>query len=166
MNRVVCLDSLGYVDSPRTDAYPTAQLRFRLDKGAVLPTKAHRGDAGYDLAALGDWDFTSDQTVLVDTGVHVAIPDGYVGLVFERSSLHRRGFSLQNKVGVIDGSYRGSIGLPLRWHQTEANRAGVIEDGQRIAQLVVVPCLDLEPVAVSMLPGTERGDGGFGSTGA
>lgn len=161
MNSKVITTSLGYIGPEHC-----GQLRFRLDKGAVLPTKAHHGDAGYDLAALGDWDFTSSQTVMVDTGVHVAIPDGYVGLVFERSSLHKLGFSLQNKAGVIDCSYRGSIKLPLRWHPTEANGSGVIEDGQRVAQLVVVPCLDLEPIAVAELPDTERGEGGFGSTGA
>lgn len=147
------------------DFSPKKQLRFKLDKGALLPTKAHSGDAGYDLAALGDWDFTSNQTVLVDTGVHVAIPDGYVGLVLERSSLHRLGFSLQNKVGVIDSPYRGSIKLPVKWHPTEGNVGGSISDGQRIAQLVVVPCLDYEAIAVAELPDTERGEGGFGSTG-
>lgn len=152
--------NLGY-----NDPKPRKQLRFTLDKGADLPTKAHPGDAGYDLAVLGDQKFTSDAVRMVDTGVHVAIPDGYVGLVIERSSLHKHGFALVNSVGVIDSSYRGSIKLPLRWQPLSANRPGVIRDGERVAQLVVVPCLDWEPISVAELPGTERGDGGFGSSG-
>lgn len=152
------------------------QLRFMLERGATLPTRATDGSAGYDLAAMGRHDLSETMRAMVDTGVHVEVPDGYVGLVFERSSLCRRGFSLMNKVAVIDSDYRGSLTLPLTWSDSyikthdsldeDMCEIGVIDAGERIAQLVVVPCLTAEPVAVAALSETGRGDGGFGSTGA
>ena len=121
------------------------------------------GDAGMDLCVKED--VVLRGAGLIGTGVRVAIPEGFVGLVFERSSTHKMGVSLQNKVGVIDPSYRGEIKLALRVNELLSGHVKLAA-GTRLAQLVVVPCV--MPMAfefVEELDVTERGEGGFGSTG-
>lgn len=139
-----------------------AKINVQLDDGAHMPYQGSDGAAGYDLFTKDTCRINFAETTMVDTGVHVQIPAGWVGLVFERSSLHKRGLSLANKVGVIDSDYRGSIKLPLK------NDTGMtigIMGGERLAQLVLVPCMNPELFEVDELPETDRGDGGFGSTG-
>jgi dUTP pyrophosphatase len=101
---------------------------------------------------------------MLGTGIAVEIPTGNVGLVFIRSSVGKSGVSLANSVGVIDSDYRGEIKLLLVY--TAGNGGHYIRKGQAIAQLVVIPVLPVELVQVDALSPTERGDGGFGSTGA
>lgn len=124
--------------------------------------RATDGSAGFDLRVNEDVVFHAGDSRLVGTGTRVAIPDGHVGLVFIRSSMAvKRGLQLQNSVGVIDADYRGEVKVALR----NASEAGTsVIRGERIAQLVVVPFVgDVE--RVDALDGTERGEGGFGSTG-
>lgn len=134
------------------------KLEVTLDKNAIMPYKAHRSDAGFDLYAKED--ITIKHNTLVDTGVHMNIPHGYVGLVFPRSSMSKRNFL--TCTGVIDAGYTGSIGVNLKrprlWHKK-------IQAGERIAQIVIVPLPEFELINVQKLPKTERGVNGFGSTG-
>lgn len=135
--------------------------RFReLDVEFTAPRD---GDAGYDLYALDEHVVLSGDRVLIDTGIHLEIPDGYVGLVKDRSSMAVKG--LHTMGGVIDSAYRGEIKVVL--HNTLAGPY-TVERGQKIAQLVIVPCFTetLQPVdTLEALTATDRGAGGFGSTG-
>ena len=124
---------------------------------------AHEGDAGIDLRAAEDVRVGSPQARLVDLGVQVAVPEGHVGLLILRSSAAKAGYRLANSVGIIDSGYRGPvralIGLPAGTN---------LERGDRICQLVVVPIPRLTVTRVTdpaELGTTERGTGGFGSTG-
>ena len=139
------------------------KLRIKLNQGAVAPIFSTAGSAGLDLSSDSrGYAVQPGQTTMVDTGVAVAIPTGYVGIVTERSSLHKLGVSLQNKVGVIDSDYRGSIKLAL----TTTKELGVeIAPNTRMAQLLIVPFKKVYMEVVDELPSTARGLGGFGSTG-
>lgn len=126
------------------------------------PTQATKGAAGIDLAARESVPVTPDQPNLVGTGISVAIPRGYLGLLIARSSLQKHGIMLANCVGVIDSDYRGEImvavvSLDGFYH--------MVEVGQRIAQLVIVPTPQVTLHHVLGLDDTERGENGFGSTG-
>ncbi len=132
----------------------------RLDASAVLPTRAHADDAGLDLYSLEDADLKPGEGRIVKTGVAVAVPFGHVGLVCDRSSLAKRG--LKTAGGVIDAGYRGELGVVL-WNISGA--AQTVKKGERLAQLLIVPVATPAPVEVSDLGATERGAGGFGSTG-
>ena len=137
----------------------------KLNEKAVVPTYGSEFSAGADLYALSDEPITIDagKTVLVHTGIAMEIPTGYVGLVFARSGLaSKKGLAPANKVGVIDSDYRGEIMVALHNHSTQAQ---TIADGERIAQLVITPFLKVEYTETSDLTDTERGSGGFGSTG-
>lgn len=140
------------------------QIRFRLDRGAVLPTRATDGSAGYDLCikdevALKD---VTPSFAMGHTGVHVEIPSGYVGIVAIRSSVGAKlGVTLSNGVGIIDSDYRGEIGIPM---VNLSGQARTFPAGERVAQIIVVKCITPEPIAVAKLSETDRGDGGFGST--
>lgn len=139
------------------------KLNVKLTDGAPLPTHAKPGDAGIDLTSREAVDLWPGNGATVSTGVAVEIPEGYVGLVFPRSGLAgKHGVTLKNAVGVIDSGYRGEIKAPLL---CVGERAYRIERGERIVQLVVVPCEVLECVEVAELGETERGDGSFGSSG-
>lgn len=140
-------------------------LVHRIDEELPLPTYAHAGDAGLDLRARETVTLKPGERAVVPTGVAVAIPDGHVGLVHPRSGLAaRHGVTLVNAPGTIDAGYRGEIKAILA--NTDAREPVVLERGARIAQLVVQRVETVEVVAVAALPPTERGDGGFGSTGA
>ena len=137
-----------------------------LDPRAKLPTYGSPDAAGADLYALTDGPvaIVPGQTVLIHTGLALAIPKGYVGLIFARSGLAtKEGLAPANKVGVIDADYRGELMVPLHNH-SEAYR--FVEDGERIAQLVIVPYLTAQFTSADDLDNTERGSGGFGSTGS
>lgn len=150
-------------------------LRFkRLHEDAVLPTYAHKGDAGMDLYAVEPADVLSGQVAVVPTGLAVEIPDGFVGLVHPRSGLaFKEGVTVVNAPGTIDAEFRGEIKVALTnlksnigplspyWtpHRVKINK------GDRIAQLVIQRVERTSPVFVDELTDTDRGEGGFGSTG-
>jgi dUTP pyrophosphatase len=136
----------------------------RLDPGLPLPERAHPGDAGADLFAAEDVELAPGQRAVVPTAVAIALPDGYAAFVHPRSGLAARyGVTIVNAPGTVDAGYRGEIRVTLL--NTDADRPVRFQRGDRIAQLVVqrVEC----PVfhEVESLPGSARGDGGFGSTG-
>ena len=136
----------------------------RSDPAVALPAYAREGDAGLDLAAVATVTLEPGGRELVPTGLRVAIPDGYAGLVMPRSGLAlRSGVTVLNAPGLIDSGYRGEVGVLLVNHGA---RPVVIERSDRIAQLVIQPVARAEPVEVRELPGSRRGEGGFGSTGA
>lgn len=136
-----------------------------LDPRAKLPAYGSTDAAGADLYALTDGPVTvaPGQTVLIHTGLALAIPKGYVGLVYARSGLAtKQGLAPANKVGVIDADYRGELMVSLHNHSGESR---TVEDGDRIAQLVIAPYLTAQFTPAEELDGTQRGAGGFGSTG-
>lgn len=135
---------------------------IRIPFKGVAPVFSSAEAAGADLTADGSALLRPGQTVLVGTGTRVAIPEGYVGMLHLRSSLSARGILLAVGCGVIDSDYRGELRVPLV-NVGQQNR--IIAPGDRIAQLVILKLPDVEYVAASMLPGTARGEGGFGSTG-
>ena len=137
----------------------------KLNEKAVVPTYGSQFSAGADLYACIDEKLTIEagQTVLVHTGIAMEIPTGYVGLVFARSGLaSKKGLAPANKVGVIDSDYRGEIMVALHNHGSESRE---IESGERIAQIALVPYLTADFNVVGELSDTDRGTGGFGSTG-
>ena len=137
----------------------------RLDGGLPLPAYAHPGDAGLDLRAAEEVALGPGERALVPTGLAVAIPEGYVGLVHPRSGLAvRHGLGLVNAPGTIDAGYRGEVKVALVNHDRTASVS--LARGERIAQLVVQPVVSAEVVEVDGLPASSsRGEGGFGSTG-
>ena len=142
-----------------------AALRFRLlSPGATLPTRAHEGDAGLDLYAAEPARIGPGERASVGTGVAVALPPGSAGLVVPRSGLAaRHGIALVNAPGVIDAGYRGELRVLLL--NTDPEESFAVAPGDRIAQLLVVRVDLLAPVAVAELDQSERGNGGFGSSG-
>ena len=137
----------------------------KLNENAIIPTYGTYYYAGADLYALLDsaTEIEPHQTTLVHTGISVEIPEGYCGLIFARSGLaSKRGLAPANKVGVIDADYRGEIMVALHNH---SDKAQSIDQGERIAQLAIVPFLKAEFEESDDLSDTLRGAGGFGSTG-
>lgn len=141
----------------------------RIDRVQILitgqpPRYAHPGDAGMDLVATTSLTLLPMQRALVPTGVAIALPQGYVGLVTPRSGLAlRHGISMVNAPGVIDAGYRGEIGVIL-WN-TDSAESFDVATGDRIAQLVVMRVSEATFLSVDSLPGSHRAEGGFGSTG-
>ena len=139
-------------------------LVTRLDPDLPLPAYEHPGDAGLDLRSRVDITLDPGQRALVPTGVAIALPDGFVALVCPRSGLAlRQGVGLVNSPGVVDAGYRGEIGVILVNHDRET--PVLISRGDRIAQLVIERVERARLVEVAELPGSHRGEGGFGSTG-
>lgn len=137
----------------------------KLDERAVMPTYGTQYSAGADLYALLDSqiEIQPHETKFVKTGISIEIPEGYCGLIFARSSLGaKRGLAPANKVGVIDADYRGEIMVTLHNH---SETTAIVEPGERIAQLAIVPFLKAEFEEADELSDTVRGAGGFGSTG-
>ncbi len=135
----------------------------RLRDEAVLPERAYAGDAGLDLAACERHELGAGERAVLGTGLAVAIPEGYAGFVQPRSGLAaRHGISVVNSPGLVDSGYRGEIRVVLL--NTDTTEPFVVEPGMRIAQLVVLPVPELEPVVVEELPESERGVRGFGSS--
>ncbi|MBR5451480.1 MAG: dUTP diphosphatase [Clostridia bacterium] len=138
---------------------------MKLKKDAILPTRGSASAAGYDLYACPDEEETvikSGQTVKVGTGLAFQIPEGYFGAIFARSGLAVKGLRPANCVGVADSDYRGEYIVALH---NDSDADMVVAKGDRIAQLVVMPYLPVEFDEVKDLEKTERGAGGFGSTG-
>jgi dUTP pyrophosphatase len=134
-----------------------------LDPELPLPAPAHPGDAGVDLRARTATDLAPGEWAMIPTGIAVAIPEGYVGLVAPRSGLAaRHAVSVVNGPGVVDAGFRGEIHAVLINHGPEPVHFG---RGDRIAQLVVVPIAEPVFEVVEQLPESTRGEGGFGSSG-
>jgi dUTP pyrophosphatase len=140
-------------------------LRFRrLVPGAVPPSRAHEGDAGYDLHAAEPLTLAPGERAVVGTGIAVAVPEGHAGLVLPRSGLaFKHGIALVNAPGLIDSGYRGELRVLLL--NTDRATPFDVEPGDRIAQLVVVKVEAPELEELELLEETARGSGGFGSTG-
>ncbi len=137
----------------------------RLDAGARLPSRAYPGDAGLDLYALEEAVLEPGARASVRTGIAVEIPDGQAGLVLPRSGLAaRHGIALVNAPGLIDAGYRGEIRVLLL--NTDRRELFTVQSGERIAQLVLVRIETPEVVEVHELALSERGAGGFGSSGS
>jgi dUTP diphosphatase len=136
----------------------------KLKDEALVPTRAHDGDAGVDLYACEAAHLGPGERWSVGTGVAVEVPEGHAGLVLPRSGLARdHGIALVNSPGLIDAGYRGEVrALLLNTDPAETFR---LEAGDRIAQLVIAPVAVAEPVEVESLGESARGDGGFGSSG-
>ena len=138
---------------------------MKLKADAILPTRGSSSAAGYDLYACPDTDevvIKSGQTVKVGTGLAFQIPEGYFGAIFTRSGLAAKGLRPANCVGVADSDYRGEYIVALH---NDSSADMTVAKGDRIAQLVVMPYLSVEFDEVDDLQKTERGTGGFGSTG-
>jgi dUTP pyrophosphatase len=136
----------------------------RLNDEAVLPTRAHDGDAGLDLYACEAAHIGPGERWSVGTGVAVEIPDGHAGLVLPRSGLAKKhGITLVNAPGLIDSGYRGELRVLLL--NTDPADIFRVRPGDRIAQLVISPVVLAEPVETAALAESVRGDGGFGSSG-
>jgi dUTP pyrophosphatase len=144
----------------------TPSLRVKaLRENAALPAYGSAYAAGADLCAcIGEcWIFRPGETKLVPTGLAIEIPAGYAGLIYARSGLaSKRGLAPANKVGVVDADYRGEVMVALHNHSAAAQE---IQPGERVAQLVVAPFLRVDYAWVDVLEDTQRGAGGFGSTG-
>ena len=137
----------------------------KLREGATLPTRGSEKAAGYDLYACLDEDVSiaPGETVKVGTGLSIAVPDGYFGAIFARSGLAtKEGLRPANCVGVADSDYRGEYIVALH---NDSGATRTVTNGERIAQLVVLPFLSVEFEEADALDETERGAGGFGSTG-
>lgn len=138
-------------------------MKIKVNDKNCIPTKAHAVDAGYDLRASRCMSVFPRDTEFIPTGVCVDIPVGYVGLLFPRSSISKTPLRMANSVGVIDSGYKGEIKVPL--FNTDEVEIIDIDKYSRIAQLVIVPCMDFELELTDDLGTSERGTGGFGSTG-
>ena len=139
-------------------------LLVRLDPGVPLPGYALPGDAGADLTAAQDVELGPGERATVGTGIAIALPDGYAGFVHPRSGLAaKHGVTLVNAPGTIDAGYRGEIKVILL--NTDATRSVSLRRGDRIAQLVVQRVEQVSFREVTALPGSARGEDGFGSTG-
>lgn len=162
------------------------QVKFKkLNKKAVIPTKAHPTDAGFDMVAVTKT--VTDKYVEYDTGIATAIPEGYVGLIFANSRVSKYDLDLANAVGIIDSHYRSSI--RFRYKYTTQPSKGILTNktkyfglvknvefieipfhpkefniGDVIGQLIIIPIPDVEFIEVDELDETDRGEGGFGST--
>ena len=138
----------------------------KLNENAVLPSRGSNEAAGYDLYALADQpiEIEPHKTVMVGTGLSLAIPDGYFGGVFARSGMaSKRSLRPANCVGVIDSDYRGELMVPVH---NDSEEKKIIDAKERIAQLIILPYLSVEFDEVEELNETARGESGFGSTGS
>ena len=143
------------------------EVKFkRLSDKAIMPIRAHKGDAGIDVTATQittEINECGQVMIVYHTDLAVEIPEGYVGLLFPRSSISNKSLALTNSVGVIDSIYRGELIAKMR--ATTDVVPSVYKVGERFAQLVIVPILDYDIVESAELTETERGEGSYGSTG-
>ena len=143
----------------------------KLYADSIIPTKAHPSDAGYDLYAHSK-SYDDDGNIVYGSGVAMEIPQGYVGLIFPRSSNAKRDLLLSNSVGVVDSGYRGEICFKFKVFYPHVEHIGFIHNaskdyviGERIGQIIIMPYPEIEFVKVDELSDSERGDGGYGSSG-
>lgn len=139
---------------------PVARLR----DDAILPSQAYEGDAGLDLAACERLELAPGERGIVGTGLAVAVPEGWAGLVLPRSGLAaRHGITVVNSPGLIDAGYRGELKVIML--NTDKHKAFVVEPGMRIAQLILVEAAGVHLVEQEELSTSERGAAGLGSSG-
>jgi len=136
----------------------------KLKENAVYPQYAKEGDAGMDLVAT-DVISETNSSITYGTGLAMEIPDGFVGLVFPRSSIRKYDLTLSNSVGVIDSGYRGELQVTFNKINHHTTRKDDYKIGDRIAQIMILPYPKFIFREVAELSNTERGEGGFGSTG-
>ena len=137
----------------------------KLRANAIIPTYGSASAAGADLYACLEADAVIEpgRTVFIPTGLAMAVPEGFAGLIYARSSMGaKRGLAPANKVGVVDSDYRGEIRVVLLNHSKQPQ---ILEPGERVAQFVITPVLQPQYELVEELTDTDRGAGGFGSTG-
>ena len=147
----------------------------KLHRDAVIPSYAKAGDAGMDMVAISATIAENGEYVEYGTGIAVEIPEGHVGLIFARSSISKTSLILANHVGVVDSGYRGEIKFRFKDTEMRYTYAGVrknfycgetaYEVGDKIGQLVILPYPQIQWSETDELSDTNRGDGGFGSTG-
>lgn len=135
------------------------KMKVKLDPGAIMPTRAHETDAGLDLYAMKSGWILPKWRKVFSTGIHTAIPAGFVGLLTSKSGMMLKGITSR---GTIDSDYRGTIKAILYNHSWLPYH---VKKGQKITQLVIMPIIRPVPDQVDSLETTERGAGGFGSTG-
>lgn len=136
------------------------KLKVKIKRSAFMPKRANPTDAGMDLSSCENVRILPGERAMIDTGVHVEIPVKHMGLLVGRSSMGKNGLDV--KIGIIDSDYRGSIRAVV---ENRNDFAAIIDAGQRIAQLIIVPIILANPVKVDELTETKRGERGFGSTG-
>ncbi|MBQ7725808.1 MAG: dUTP diphosphatase [Clostridia bacterium] len=149
------------------EVFTLVQVKFKkLNESATVPTYGSPFSAGADLYACTQGEtvaFAPGETKIIHTGLALEIPQGYAGLIYARSGIAtKRGLAPSNKVGVVDSDYRGEIMVSLHNHSDKTQE---IADGERIAQMVITPFLAVDFTEADALSDTERGEGGFGSTG-
>lgn len=133
----------------------------KLNKNAVIPSYSKVGDAGLDLTAISEEWNEDNSIVTYGTGLAVEIPEGYVGLIYPRSSIYKTTLHLANNVGIIDSNYRGELLLKFRYLEE-----GIVYDiGDRIGQLIIIPYPQIEFEEAEELSESNRGNKGFGSSG-
>lgn len=143
------------------------KVRFKkLREDAVVPAKAHPTDAGFDLVAVSR-DIDKDGAIVYGTGLAVEIPAGYVGLVFPRSSISKKDLMLSNAVGVIDSGYRGEVMAKFKFSNLLIGHEEYhwYDVGERICQMIILPYPEIEFEEADELSESDRGSGGYGSTG-
>ena len=136
----------------------------KLNENAVIPSYAKSGDAGMDLVATSIISETQTQ-ITYGIGLAMEIPKGFVGLIFSRSSVRKTRLMLSNCVGVVDSGYRGELQATFNKVNQNSQAENDYKVGDRIAQIMIIPHPEVEFEEADELSGTERGDGGFGSTG-
>lgn len=137
----------------------------KLNDNAVMPAKAHATDAGFDLYCTSieiDWE---KRQLVCHTGLAFEIPDGYVGLIFPRSSVSNKPLMMANSVGVIDSGYRGEVTAKFNITGMQEIYANNYQVGDKIAQMIIIPYPEINFVESEKLSDTDRGSGGYGSTG-
>lgn len=146
---------------PKKGVIKLKTLKIKLDSGAFMPTRAYPSDAGLDLYSMQDVTVWPMDNAVIDTGVHVQIPEGYFGQLTSKSGLMAK--DNVTSTGTIDSSYRGSIKAVLFNH--DQNKPFEVQRGQKVTQLVILPCETPALEVVDELDKTDRADNGFGSTG-
>lgn len=137
----------------------------KLNDNAVMPTKAHATDAGFDLYCTSkEIDWTKRQ-IVCHTGLAFEIPEGYVGLIFPRSSVSNKPLMMANSVGVVDSCYRGEVTAKFNITDTRQSAFAHYQEGDRIAQMIIIPYPEIEFEETDSLSESDRGTGGYGSTG-
>lgn len=137
----------------------------KLHDDAKIPSYAHDTDAGLDLTAVSftqEFDKSNKLVLVYHTGLAVEIPEGYVGLIFMRSSISNKSISLTNAVAVIDSGYRGE--LLLKYKITTDSLPTIYQPGEKIGQLIIIPYPKINPIEAEELSSSDRNEGGFGST--
>lgn len=137
----------------------------KLNEKAVIPTKAHATDAGFDLYCTSREVNWEKRQLVCHTGLAFEIPEGYVGLLFPRSSVSNKPLMMANSVGVVDSCYRGEVTAKFNITDTRQSAFSHYQEGDRIAQMIIIPYPEIEFEETDSLSESDRGTGGYGSTG-